>query len=300
MNANVNETANALATVEVFGIETLDKAVQDAVTHMSGTKSLALDFLHIQEIASSTDRLKTYKFPALVERIFRGQYDGSTAYKYAQCARMFSNQPDIWDFFSISKLQILMNCENSTAKAEKKSAYKFLVWYATTLNEAQNNRVRDWEKENEEILSQIETAPNEATANLWREKLTPCPEYGIDEPEKGTDARKEFDELMFERARKLLTVVTDVILRDLVKIYRGSDVLTLNTATGKPEKVENPKKPEKPSEKPSDEPVEKTAEELKADAHAALLAYVSTFTASGEKVPKTLKSALDLLEGGVK
>jgi hypothetical protein len=66
--------------------------------------------------------------------------------------------------------------------------------------------------------------------------------------------------------------------------------MVLNTVTGKAEKVET-------SDKPSKEPsnvVEKTPEELRQDAHAALLAYTSTF----DKVPKTLANALELLAKG--
>lgn len=284
--------ANQITTVETFGIETLDKAITDAVTHMSGTKSLAIDFLKIQELASGTDKLKTYKFPALIERIFKGQYDGSTAYKYAQCAKMFSEQVDIWDFFSISKLQILMNCENGTAKKESKSAYGFMVWYADSINRAKNDKVSEWQAENEKVLAKIESAPDEETANLWREKLTPAPESGFDVPDKGTDAYKEYEELMFTSARKVLSTVTDTILRDLVKVYRGSDTLALNTTSGKAEKVE-PGNAEKKSGKEENTP-DKTPDELRQDAHAALLAYTSTF----DKVPKTLANALELLAKG--
>lgn len=284
--------ANQITTVETFGIETLDKAITDAVTHMSGTKSLAIDFLKIQELASGTDKLKTYKFPALIERIFKGQYDGSTAYKYAQCAKMFSEQVDIWDFFSISKLQILMNCENGTAKKENKSAYGFLVWYADSINRAKNDKVSEWQAENEKVLAKIESAQDEETANLWREKLTPAPESGFDVPDKGTDAYKEYEEIMFTSARKVLSAVTDTILRDLVKVYRGSDTLVLNTTSGKAEKVE-PENAEKKSGKEESTP-DKTPDELRQDAHAALLAYTSTF----DKVPKTLENALELLSKG--
>ena len=284
--------ANQITTVETFGIETLDKAITDAVTHMSGTKSLAIDFLKIQELASGTDKLKTYKFPALIERIFKGQYDGSTAYKYAQCAKMFSDQVDIWDFFSISKLQILMNCENGTAKKENKSAYGFLVWYADSINRAKNDKVSEWQAENERVLAKIESAPDDETANLWREKLTPAPESGFDVPDRGTDAYKEYEEIMFTSARKVLSAVTDTTLRDLVKVYRGSDTLALNTTTGKAEKVE-PENAEKKSGKEENTP-DKTPDELRQDAHAALLAYTSTF----DKVPKTLANALELLSKG--
>lgn len=284
-------STNQITTVETFGIETLDKAINDAVQHMSGTKSLAIDFLKIQELASGTDRLKTYKFPALIERIFKGQYDGSTAYKYAQCAKMFSEQIDIWDFFSISKLQILMNCENGTAVKQGKSAYGFFVWYADSVNRAKNDKVLEWQSENEKVLAKIDSATDEETKELWREKLTPCPDKGFDIPEKGTEAYKEYEEIMFTSARKLLSTVTDSILRDLVKIYRGSDVLRLNTDTGRPEKIENPTQPEKPSDKSAEK---RTPDELRQDAHAALLAYTSTF----DKVPKTLANALEMLSKG--
>ena len=282
--------ANQITTVETFGIETLDKAINDAVQHMSGTKSLAVDFLHIRELASGTDKLKTYKFPALIERIFKGQYDGSTADKYAQCAEMFSEQTDIWDFFSISKLQILMNCENSSAKKKGMSAYGFLVWYADYINRAKNDRVHEWELENEKILARIESAVDDDTKELWREKLTPAPESGFDVPEKGTDSYKEYEEFMFTSARKVLSTVTDVVLRDLVKVYKGTDGYTLNTVSGKPEKVEG-----KPESKP--ETRQANPDELRKEAHAALLAYTSTFA---DKVPKTLSSALKLLAKEVK
>ena len=277
--------ANQITTVETFGIETLDKAIADAVLHMSGTKSLAIDFLNIRELASGTDKLKTYKFPALIERIFKGQYDGSTAYKYAQCAEMFSEQVDIWDFFSISKLQILMNCENSAAKKKGMTAYGFLVWYADAINRAKNERVKEWEVENEKVLAKIESAPDDETKELWREKLTPCPDSGFDIPEKGTDAYKEYEEIMFRQARTVLSVATDAILRDLVKVYKGADGYTLNTVSGKPEKEETKKESTKP------EKANMTPEQLKQEAHSALLAYASTF----DKVPKTLANALDFL-----
>lgn len=283
--------ANQITTVETFGIETLDKAINDAVLHMSGTKSLAIDFLKIQELASGTDRLKTYKFPALIERIFKGQYDGSTAYKYALCAQMFAEQPDIWDFYSISKLQILMNCENSTAIKEGKSAYDFHVWYADSINRAKNDKVAEWEIENEKILAKIESTTDDETVNLWREKLTPRPDDGFDIPDKNTVAYKEYAEIMFVSARKALTTFTDTALRDLVRVYRGSDTLVLNTATGKADKVEGT---EKKSGKKEENVVMRTPDELRQDAHAALLAYTSTF----DKVPKTLASALELLAKG--
>lgn len=284
--------ANQITTVETFGIETLDKAITDAVLHMSGTKSLAIDFLNIRELASGTDKLKTYKFPALIERIFKGQYDGSTAYKYAQCAEMFSEQVDIWDFFSISKLQILMNCENSAAKKKGMTAYGFLVWYADSINRAKNERVKEWEIENEKVLAKIESAPDDETKELWREKLTPCPDSGFDIPEKGTDAYKEYEEIMFRQARTVLSVATDAILRDLVKVYKGVDGYKLNTVSGKPEKEEVKKEPTKP------EKANMTPEQLKQEAHSALLAYASTL----DKVPKTLANALDYLakNGGEK
>ena len=283
---------NQITTVETFGIETLDKAITDAVLHMSGTKSLAIDFLNIRELASGTDKLKTYKFPALIERIFKGQYDGSTAYKYAQCAEMFSEQVDIWDFFSISKLQILMNCENSAAKKKGMTAYGFLVWYADSINRAKNERVKEWEVENEKVLAKIDSAPDDETKELWREKLTPCPDSGFDIPEKGTDAYKEYEEIMFRQARTVLSVATDAILRDLVKVYKGADGYTLNTVSGKPEKEETKKESAKP------EKANMTPEQLKQEAHSALLAYASTF----DKVPKTLANALDYLakNGGEK
>lgn len=286
--------ANQITTVETFGIESLDKAINSAVKHMSGAKDLAVDFLNIRELASGTDKLKTYKFPALVERIFKGQYDGSTAYKYAQCAEMFSEQPDIWDFFSISKLQILMNCENSTAKKKGMSAYNFLVWYADSINRAKNERYKEWEIENEKLLTKIaefESAGDTFTGDMLKEKLTPCPDTGFDIPEKGTDAYKEYEEIMFTSARKVLCGVTDVTLRDLVKVYRGADGYVLNTASGKAEKVETEK-----TEKTEKSNV--TPEQLKEEAHAALLAYASTF----DKVPKTLANAIDFLakNGGEK
>ena len=104
---------------EKFNIIEMDSIIDETVSHIladsTNRKALALDFLKLQETAKNIDRLKTFKFDALVSRIFGNAYDSKTAVKYAQIAKTFSNQPDLWDFYGLSKLSLLLQSENATA-----------------------------------------------------------------------------------------------------------------------------------------------------------------------------------------
>lgn len=281
---------------EKFNIIEMDSIIDETVSHIladtNNRKALALDFLKLQETAKNIDRLKTFKFDALVSRIFGNAYDSKTAVKYAQIAKTFSNQPDLWDFYGLSKLSLLLQAENATAQKEGKSAYNFHVWYAHTINVAQNERHSEWVKENEVLLQEIEKAESEVVKDALRDKLTVEPAQGIDVPEEGTDAHKEYDEMMFNSARRVLVTYTDKVFSDILKAYRGKG-FTIDCSTGLPVKQENPTQSEDGTPEATDGLPEAapTPEELKQEAYAALLAYAGTF----DKVPKTIQSAIDLL-----
>lgn len=287
---------------EKFNIIEMDSIIDETVSHIladsSNRKALALDFLKLQETAKNIDRLKTFKFDALVSRIFGNAYDSKTAVKYAQIAKTFSNQPDLWDFYGLSKLSLLLQAENATAQKEGKSAYNFHVWYAHTINVAQNERHAEWVKENDTLLQEIEKAESEVVKDALRDKLTAEPANGIDVPDEGTEVRKEYDELMFNSARKVLSTFTDKVFSEILKAYRGKGFkLDCNTGIAV--------KDESTAESTADgtaegangtaestaETTAPTPEELKHDAYTALLAYAGTF----ERVPKTIQNAIDLL-----
>lgn len=286
---------------EKFNIIEMDSIIDDTVNHIladsSNRKALALDFLKLQETAKNIDRLKTFKFDALVSRIFGNAYDSKTAVKYAQIAKVFSGQPDLWDFYGLSKLSLLLQAENATARKEGKSAYDFHVWYAHTINVAINERHEKWMHENEMLLQEIDKAESDVVKDALRDKLTAEPANGIDVPEEGTDARKEYDELMFDSARRVLSRFTDKIFSEILKAYRDKGY-TINTTTGTAEKVEDTGNVEETAEGTdgtadgTEGTTAPTPEELKHDAYVALLAYAGTF----EKVPKTIQNAIDLLE----
>lgn len=283
---------------EKFNIIEMDSVIDETVSHIladsSNRKALALDFLKLQETAKNIDRLKTFKFDALVSRIFGNAYDSKTAVKYAQIAKTFSNQPDLWDFYGLSKLSLLLQAENATAQKEGKSAYNFHVWYAHTINVAQNERHAEWVKENDTLLQEIEKAESDVVKDALRDKLTAEPANGIDVPEEGTEVRKEYDELMFNSARKVLATFTDKIFSEILKAYRGKG-FTLDCNTGMPVKQETHDTTDTEGAESATEGAEETTaptpEELKHDAYTALLAYAGTF----EKVPKTIQNAIDLL-----
>ena len=283
---------------EKFNIIEMDSIIDETVSHIladtTNRKALALDFLKLQETAKGIDRLKTFKFDALVSRIFGNAYDSKTAVKYAQIAKTFSNQPDLWDFYGLSKLSLLLQAENATAQKEGKSAYNFHVWYAHTINVAQNERHGEWVKENEMLLQEIEKAESDVVKDALRDKLTAEPADGIDVPEEGTDARKEYDEMMFQSARRVLVTYTDKVFSDILKAYRGKG-FTIDCNTGLPVKQKDDADgTAEGADGAGDGAAETkapTPEELKHDAYAALLAYAGTF----EKVPKTIQNAIDLL-----
>lgn len=285
---------------EKFNIIEMDSIIDDAVSHIladsTNRKALALDFLKLQETAKNIDRLKTFKFDALVSRIFGNAYDSKTAVKYAQIAKTFSSQPDLWDFYGLSKLSLLLQAENATAQKEGKSAYNFHVWYAHTINVAQNERHAEWVKENEMLLQEIEKAESDVVKEALRDKLTAEPAEGIDVPGEGTDARREYEEMMFESARRVLVTYTDKVFSDILKAYRDKGYM-IDVTTGMPVKVEDTGNAEGDTDgkkNGTDGTAENTAptpEELKHDAYTALLAYAGTF----EKVPRTIQNAIDLL-----
>lgn len=279
---------------EKFNIIEMDSIIDETVSHIladtTNRKALALDFLKLQETAKNIDRLKTFKFDALVSRIFGNAYDSKTAVKYAQIAKTFSNQPDLWDFYGLSKLSLLLQAENATAQKEGKSAYNFHVWYAHTINVAQNERHEEWSKENETLLQEIEKADSEVVKDALCDKLTAEPSDGIDVPEEGTDARKEYDEMMFQSARRVLVTYTDKVFSDILKAYRGKG-FTIDCNTGLPVKQENTADVTADGTDSTAETKAPTPEELKHGAYTALLAYAGTF----DKVPRTLQNAIDLL-----
>ena len=286
---------NEITVARNYGIDTLDTAIRNGAETLlkvgTSTKDFALAMGALKTEHDKHDCVKTLKFPVWVDSMYSGACSGQTAYKYAQIALAFSGDSALWDVLTLSKLSILLNTRTPKIKDPIAAAWNFFAWYGDSINRMQIARHDAWKTENEKALSKVadaEASGDLDTADLWRERLKEEPKNGIAVPDDGLSNADYFDvcaESAFEHLRK----VPDTVLSDIVKAYRkpneyaldgsGKAKKTVSAESSKSEKAE----PEKP----------KTPDELKADAHAALLAYVS---AIGDKAPKSLKTALMVLD----
>lgn len=290
-----------ITVAKSYGVETLDNAIkavaEKALLINSSTKEYAHALGELKtEFDKQGDTFKGVRFPDWLETVFSGKLSGQTCYKYAQVSNAFYDDSTLWDVFTLSKLRILLNCRKKPTEDAASAVWCFLDWYGDSINTMQNESWELWYYRNSQIMERIENAPDEETRELWKTRLTDEPRKGIEIP--GVDAdesvKLEYAEICQDKALAYLSSVTDSILSDIIKAYRKPDEYTL-TLDGKAKKLDVVKtedtnvRPEEEEEKP------KTVDELKEDAHTALLAYVS---ALGDKAPKTLKTALTVLKNG--
>lgn len=286
---------NEITVTKSYGIASLDGAIRNGADTLlkvgTSTKDFALAMGKLKQEHDKHECVKTLKFPAWVDSMYSGACSGQTAYKYAQVAIAFCADAGLWDVLTLSKLSILLNARTPEIKEAMQAAWAFFAWYGDSINRMQIARHDAWEVDNEKALAKIaefENSGDTDSANMWRERVKAEPKNGIAVPNDGL-ANIEYFELCADRALDHLRKVPDTVLSDIVKAYRRPDEYTLDesgkakkTVSAESEKAEKPE-----SAKP------KTTDELKADAHAALLAYVS---ALGDSAPKSLKTALMVLD----
>ena len=284
---------NEIIVSKTYGIDTLDKAitnVADAVMNANAsTKQFALALGALKVEHDKHEVVKTLKFPAWVDSLYSGRCAGQTAYKYAQIAIAFSADTTLWDVLTLSKLSILLNTRKGDCKDAIQASWNFFAWYGDTVNRMQIDRWNVWHDTNGKVLAKVaefEKVGDAESASLWKERLTKEPKNGIEPPENGLES-VEYSNLCAERAFDYLRNVPDTVLSDIVKAYRKPSDYRINEA-GKAEKLNVVN-----TESKSEDAKPKTTDELKADAHSALLAYVS---ALGDNAPKSLKTALMVLD----
>lgn len=292
---------NEIMVTKNYGISTLDTAIQNGADTLlkvgTSTKDFALAMGALKQEHDKHDCVKTLKFPVWVDSMYSGACSGQTAYKYAQIALAFSADPALWDVLTLSKLSILLNTRTPENKDAISSAWHFFAWYGDSINRMQIARHDAWETENEKALSKIEEfdcVGDTDSANLWRERLKEEPKNGIVVPDDGL-TNIEYFEMCADHAIEYLRKVPDSVLSDVVKAYRKPNEYALGE-DGKAKKTVSTESSNAESGKPESgkEESAKTPDELKADAYSALLAYVSTL---GDKAPKSLKTALMVLDG---
>lgn len=288
---------NEITVARNYGIESLDSAIRVGADTLlkvgTTTKDFALAMGALKAEHDKHDCVKTLKFPVWVDSMYSGACSGQTAYKYAQIALAFSGDSTLWDVLTLSKLSILLNTRKDEIKNPIAAAWNFFAWYGDSINRMQIAKHDAWETENEKALSKIAIAEESGdldTADLWRERLKEEPTNGIGIPDDGLSNADYFD-VCAERAFEHLRKVPDTALSDIVKAYRKPNEYALDSS-GKAKKTVSADSGKADSGKP-DSGKAKTPDELKADAHAALLAYVS---AIGDKAPKSLKTALMVLD----
>lgn len=289
---------NEIMITRNYGISTLDTAIKNGAETLlkvgTSTKDFALAMGALKQEHDKHDCVKTLKFPVWVDSMYSGACSGQTAYKYAQIALAFSEDSGLWDVLTLSKLSILLNTRTKEETRAIPAVWKFFAWYGDSVNRMQIERHEKWESENEKTISKIaefESSGDSDSANLWRERLKSEPKDGVTIPE-GELANTEYFELCADRALDYLRKVPDTVLSDIVKAYRKPDEYTLDES-GKAKKTVSADSGKTDSGKTDSGKAEKTTDELKADAHSALLAYVS---ALGDKAPKSLKTALMVLD----
>ena len=286
---------NEITVARNYGIDTLDTAIRVGADTLlkvgTSTKDFALAMGALKAEHDKHDCVKTLKFPVWVDSMYSGACSGQTAYKYAQIALAFSGDSTLWDVLTLSKLSILLNARTPENKDAISAAWAFFAWYGDSINRIQISRHEAWMTENEKALSKVaefESSGDSDSANMWRERIKEEPKNGVEVPDNGLENDKYFNlcaDVAFEHLRK----VPDTVLSDIVKAYRKPNEYALDSS-GKAKKTVSA---ESEKSKKSEPEKAKTPDELKADAHAALLAYVS---AIGDKAPKSLKTALMVLD----
>lgn len=287
---------NQITVVKSYGVETLDKAIEEGLTALSSAessnKTVALAMATLRTAQKDCEKTAKLKFPVWVESVYDCRISGQSMYKYAQIALAFSAS-EYWDVFSLSKLSILMNTRTKDIKDAPQAVDAFAFWYGDTINNKQLERHANWAEENSAIMQELENATSDTVKDALKSKLTKEPKNGIEIPSaEDKDACDKYYDICVERALDHFVKLHDAELSDIVKAYRNPNAYFINDA-GKGEKYADTSESADSTDSAEITEKPKTPDELKADAYTALLAYVS---ASGDD-NKTFKNALRILGG---
>ena len=308
------------------GIASVDSTLKDleskVIASYGNVKEQAIACMNLKNAMDSCDKFDKVKFPKFIDNRFNGAIKGTTAYKYAQTASIFSDNSDIWDMFNMGQIvELIALYERDKKKGftlRKDCSFDDLCIFAgKELDKLTEHTYCEWENANATALAQIEmlkangipydnisTTPEPAKSltRAYAEKTELVTnEYANDldmvaDPEPLDDRLELVDAWYIDNIREIgyqwLIDCTTKDLRSFVSMYLESKGIKRSEP-----KQDEPKQAEQKHAEPEQaEQHEPTPEEIKETALKYLHAYIDILTANGETVPRTLANAVKTLE----
>lgn len=277
------------------GIARLDNSVTKLASLLVSSRrsdtAIAMQCLEIREsYKEAGSRYSTYKYESVIEELFGNSISGRTAYRRAQCAELFSGIPEVWDFYTISRMEIATRILSKKMVDKGASLADFWYYVGGTDNKRIADNYQKWHDENANTLESIrfnrENGHEDVAKMLedalkakGKEPLKPIPYEGNED---------EFNEKIREYGYNLTLTTNDANFRKLVCEYctyiqNDRNDIAPETTT------EETTTEETTTEETA---TEKTLAELKADCINALNSFVEKY---GEN-PKTIERAIAWLE----
>ena len=271
--ASVNPMGKNIPSTVAKSFDALTKCL---TSDINNTKEMCVRF---QEFMESPDLKATFPdmdAKTIIDKTFAPYYTGNTAYKYAQCAKLYRNNPDVWNCFTVGKMIITSRLESNKQDTHRSTAL-FIQYVGVNSNEAVKAAHEAWEKQNAETLASIDCLKQAGKSTAILEKmLSPEPP----KPYESTgDINADCEQF---KAMGLLTITkqTDKETKEAVKAYIAD-----NMTDKEREKAEK-------AEKEEDAESKETTKQSPLDtAIAALTAYTSTL----KSVPVEYTKALAML-----
>lgn len=316
MNAIIRIVDESLLTGVASVDETLKELESKVIASYGNVKEQAIACMNLKNAMESCDKFDKIKFPKFIDNRFNGAIKGSTAYKYAQVASIFSGISDIWDMFNIGQLTELI----ALYEKDGKNGYKLrnncsfddlCIYAGKELDKVTEETYALWENVNSTALAQIEMCkangipydnivttpePAKSLTRVYGDKSELATnEYASDldeiaNPEPLEDRLEIIDKWYIDNIREIgyqwLIDRTTKSMREFIAMYLESK--GIKKAEPKAKKESEPAEPS--------EPAELTPEEIKANALQALTAYIELLSANGENVPRPLVNAVKTLE----
>ena len=271
--ASINPNGKNIPGTVAKSFDALTKCITSG---MNNTKEMCIRF---QEFMESPDLKATFPdkdAKSIIDDVFAPYYTGNTAYKYAQCAKLYRNNPDVWNYFTVGKMIITSRLE-SNKQETKRSTALFIQYVGVTSNDDVKAKHDAWEKQNADTLADIECLKAQGRDTKRLEMmLSPEPPKPYEPTDDITANMEQF------KAMGLLTITkqTDKQTKDAVKAYIADNMTDKEREKAeKAEKAEETTDKETPKQSPLDTAI------------AALTAYTSTL----ESVPVEYTKALAML-----
>lgn len=272
------------------GIARLDNSVSELATLLISSRksdtAIAKQCLEIRDsYKSDASPYKTWKFEKVIDTLFGNSIAGQTAYKFAQCAELFEGIPDVWDFYTMSRMQILTRVLSKKMTEKGASLSDFWYYVGSCDNARISENYQKWHDENASIIESINFNRNNGHEDVAIMLENTLKAKGV-EPTKpisynGNDG--EYNEKLREYGYNLTLYTTDSNFKKMVSTYCKYIQNDRNDPA-----EETTEGTTEPTETTEETQAEKTLAELKADCISVLNTFIEKF---GEK-PQTLERAL--------